>query len=172
MIADILGVLFLAGIGSYFLSGKSPELKPAFNIQEGKSRSLQAKGDASLHTELLRRRTIQRVGRLDYSKIKESRTQFGSTTGAIETFMITGIGNLPKQGCVSDIIYDGGGQSGEYCPVPGSGTFDAGNQNTRVCESCPPDIIYDAGNQSANFCQIHGSGTLDAGDQNTKSRGV
>lgn len=132
MIADILGVLFLAGIGSYFFSAKKPlEFKPIFNIQEGKTRSLQAKGDASLHTELLRRRTIQRVGRLDYSKIKESRTQIGSTTGAIETFMITGICELPSCICPPDIILDGGGAVSNYCPV--DGTFDAGNQNTKVC---------------------------------------
>jgi hypothetical protein len=42
-------------------------------------------------TEVARRRAVQRVGRSDRSKIKESRTTTGSVTGAVETFFITSL---------------------------------------------------------------------------------
>jgi hypothetical protein len=175
MDANILGIAFLIGLGTYFgYNQPIAKIDPIFNIQEGKPKVIQSiRGDASMRTELLRRQTIQRVGRVKPQYIKENFTQSGSTTGYLETFMITGIGELPASvPCISDIIYDGGSYSDNFCPIPGSDYLDAGNQNTRVCESCPKDIIYDGGGQSANYCPIHGDGSLDGGNQNTKACGV
>jgi len=60
--------------------------------QVGRTKYIQSKhGDASMATELARRRTVQRVGRLDPDKIKESRTSTGAATGAVETFFITSL---------------------------------------------------------------------------------
>ena len=55
----------------------------------GKSKQIQSKtGDASLYVEKLRRQAIKTVGSAKPLSIKESAYQKGSTTGAIETFLI------------------------------------------------------------------------------------
>ena len=55
----------------------------------GKSKQIVSKtGDASLYVEKLRRGTIKSVGSAKPLSIKESTYQFGSKTGAIETFLI------------------------------------------------------------------------------------
>jgi len=90
-------------------------------------------------TERRRRQAIQQVGRLSKYKVKESRTQFGSTTGAIETFMLSSI--CPAFPCTpefpSDSIYDARNQANEFCPLlyydENATALDAGNQNTKTC---------------------------------------
>lgn len=55
----------------------------------GKSKQIQSKtGDASMHVEKLRRQAIKAVGSAKPLSIKETTYQLGSTTGAIETFLI------------------------------------------------------------------------------------
>ena len=104
-----------------------------WNNQEGRTRDLQSlRGDASQYIELRRRQTIHQAGRLQPSKIKETKTQIGSTTGALETFMLSAV--CPKLVCCpKDIIYDGGNQNDEFCPISGSDTKDGGNELTKVC---------------------------------------
>jgi hypothetical protein len=136
---NTLGILALGALGFYIGNtvwnappSKSEPLTP-WNEQVGKTRSLQAKGDASLATEMLRRRTIQALGRINKWKIKESRTLIGSTTGAIETFMISGICPLPPP----NVMFDGGGAGDEFCALndDGSGpSYDAGNADTQLCD--------------------------------------
>ena len=94
----------------------------------GKSKQIQSKtGDASLTIELIRRRAIQGHGRQHKSRIRETRTQLGSTTGAVE-MMLTSI--CPN---FYDLILDGGNDSGEYCEYAGDGYLDAGNDTTKAC---------------------------------------
>ena len=146
MYGNIVGVglvgLFLSYLAYNSWKSESsliPERSGLLVAQDtGKTKHIQSKnGDASMQTELYRRRAIQQSGRLQTSKIKETRTLWGSTTGALETFMITGI--CPALPCCppSGILFDGGDENAEYCPVlddTGTGaTLDAGNQNTRVC---------------------------------------
>ena len=137
---NTLGIIALSALSIYVgytvsnTSQNKIEIPTIWNEQTGKSRSLQAKGDASLMTEMIRRRVIQSAGRIDKLKIKESRTLFGSTTGAIETFMITGI--CPLLG--PNIRFDGGGASDEFCPLDDDGNgivYDAGGANTEVCKN-------------------------------------
>ena len=94
---NTLGIIALGAL-TYYIGYTSwntpkPDINPVipWGEQAGKTRSLQSKGDISLYIEKLRRRTIQSSGRIDKQKIKESRTLIGSTTGALETFMISGI---------------------------------------------------------------------------------
>jgi hypothetical protein len=88
MIANIFGVLFLVGVGSYmWRSIPVTPFVPIFNIQDGKQRSLQARGDAGLYIEKVRRRAIKTVGIQDPQKLRETPTQMGSITGVLETFM-------------------------------------------------------------------------------------
>jgi hypothetical protein len=88
MIADILGVLFLVGVGSYMWRSVPPRpFVPVFNIQDGKQRSLQARGDAGVYIEQVRRRAIKIVGSRDPQKLRENFTQTGSATGVLETFL-------------------------------------------------------------------------------------
>lgn len=55
----------------------------------GKSKQIVSKtGDASMHVEKIRRGTIKSVGDAKPLSIRESTYQLGSTTGAIETFLI------------------------------------------------------------------------------------
>jgi hypothetical protein len=91
---DFIGIAALGILTvyvGYVINKPEPVVLTPWNEQVGKTRSLQAKGDASMNTELIRRRVIQAVGRLDYSKLKETRTQMGSTTGAFETFMLSNL---------------------------------------------------------------------------------
>jgi len=96
MDANILGLGFLGAIGMYFsyISMNSPSIVNVSPVtpwgeQVGKTHAIQSMhGDASMSTELLRRKTIQTVGRLKPMFLKENRTQLGTATGAVETFMI------------------------------------------------------------------------------------
>lgn len=87
MLANLFGILFLAGVGSYMWRSVPESKAPIFNIQDGKQRSLQARGDAGLYIEKIRRRAIKKVGLQDPQKLRETPTQMGSITGVLETFM-------------------------------------------------------------------------------------
>ena len=88
---DFIGILALGALAYYGYSiSNTPTPVTPWIEDVSKSRSLQAKGDASMYIEKIRRQAIQSVGRLDPQKLKETRTQLGSTTGAIETYMISG----------------------------------------------------------------------------------
>jgi hypothetical protein len=115
--------------------------KPQFlwGEQVGRTRPIQSKnGDASMATEMTRRRAIQMVGQQTPSKIKETRTSSGSRTGAIESFFLTAICPAFCKICKDyDIIFDGGYINSEFCPVlddnDGSIVYDAGGIDTFVC---------------------------------------
>jgi hypothetical protein len=87
MLANLFGILFLVGVGTYMARSVPKPFVPIFNIQDGKQRSLQAKGDASLYIEKVRRRAIKTVGLQNPEKLRENFTQLGSATGVLETFM-------------------------------------------------------------------------------------
>lgn len=135
-----LPILYLAFLYFTLPSTVVPE-KPKFlwGEQVGRTRSIQSKnGDASMATELTRRRTIQMVGQESPSKIKETRTSSGSGTGAIESFFLTTICPAFCKICKDyDIIFDGGYIDSEFCPVlndeDGSIVYDAGGIDTIVC---------------------------------------
>ena len=101
----------------------------------GKSKQIQSKtGDASLAVEGLRRRVVHYFGKKEPSKIRETRTSKGSTTGALETYFIS----YPSCPCppicpAYDVIYDGGGEESEYCQVVGDHYLDAGDDATKAC---------------------------------------
>jgi hypothetical protein len=101
----------------------------------GKTKYNQSKtGDVSLAIEKIRRRVIQGHGRANPKKLKETHTQLGSTTGAMETYMISEICPCPPKCPINDdIIFDGGDQSAEYCEYVGDETLDAGNDTTKAC---------------------------------------
>jgi hypothetical protein len=155
--------------------------KPKFlwGEQVGKSKVIQSKtGDASMSTELTRRRAIQQAGRLDRSKIKETRTSSGTTTGAIETFFISSI--CPPLPFISITnFFDAGISWSEFCNVldgNGSIVYDGGSVSVSTCSrpTCPSnlvfldaendqycitmdgsgDLIYDGGNQTTTFCGL------------------
>jgi hypothetical protein len=101
----------------------------------GKTKHNQSKtGDASLAIERVRRRAIQGSGRADKSKIKETATQKGSTTGALEVYFISSICPCLPVCPIYDTIFDGGNETGEYCQYSGSEEYlDAGNDKTQAC---------------------------------------
>ena len=146
MYLNLIGLGFIGLVASYLVyqffkpSPKSvnPQRSGLLVAQDtGKSKQIQSKtGDASMQVELRRRRTIQGSGRINKSSIKETTYQKGSTTGALETFFISGI-CPPIQNINEDLLYDGGGASNEYCDIlndDGSGcAYDAGGSDTRVC---------------------------------------
>lgn len=100
----------------------------------GKTKHNQSKtGDASLAIERVRRRAIQGHGRVNLTKLKETHTQKGSTTGAIETYMISSICPCPPKCNVFDIIFDGGDAGADYCEYSGDGYLDAGDDTTKAC---------------------------------------
>jgi hypothetical protein len=176
---NIVGISLLSLLG-FYISYKGYNTyteiikKPIspWNNQEGRTRELQSlKGDASQYIELRRRQTIQQSGRLMPSKIRETKTQLGSTTGALETFMLSAICPKLVYCAKNDIVYDGGNDEDEFCPIPGSDTKDGGNELTNVC--CPQkDLIYDGGNEQNEFCPIPGSHTKDGGNELTNVCGI
>jgi hypothetical protein len=185
MDANMLGLSFLGILTLYvgYIGWSNTAVIQPINLitpwgeDTGKTHHSQSKtGDASMVTELRRRQAIQQVGRINKYKLKESRTQFGSTTGAVETFMLSTVcpPHCPPI-CPSDAIYDGGDQSANYCPIlddQGDGPIlNAGDHDVIVCGQrvCPSDMIFDGGNQANEFCPIldhQVSGTaLDAGNR-------
>ena len=99
----------------------------------GKSKQIQSMtGDASMAIERRRRQTIQASGKANPSKLKEATYQKGSTTGAVETYMLSSVCPRPIP---YDIIYDGGNEGDEFCPYEGDGDpkLDAGNETTKAC---------------------------------------
>jgi len=103
----------------------------------GKTKQIQSKtGDASMATELNRRRAIYTFGYEKPCYIKETKHQKGSTTGALETFFIS---SLFCPCCVpQDVWYDAGGVDDEFDLVLDDniysrGANDAGNQDTEIC---------------------------------------
>jgi hypothetical protein len=101
----------------------------------GKTHYNQSKtGDVSLAIERIRRQTIQDHGRDHKYKLKETRTQKGSVTGAMETHMISRIRPYVTPACNSyDILFDGGSPTDEYCEYVSDGYLDAGDNSTKAC---------------------------------------
>ena len=103
--------------------------------QVGRTKYIQSKtGDASMSTERTRRKTIFTSNRMYPEKVKESRTTTGSTTGAVETFGITGL--CPT--VLIDLTLQGDESESSNCIIldgdSGEGTvYDAGNARTTTC---------------------------------------
>lgn len=102
--------------------------------QIGRTRPIQSKtGDASMATERTRRKTIFTSSRMYPEKIRETRTATGSTTGAVETFMITGL--CPA--VLIDLVLQGDESEENNCIIldgDGDGTlYDGGNAGTTTC---------------------------------------
>jgi hypothetical protein len=91
---SLFGVMFLYAGYTAWISPIPVTFNPVRNgllvAQDvGKSKQIQSKtGDTSLHIEKLRRQAIKTVGSYKPFSIKETKYQVGSTTGAIETFLI------------------------------------------------------------------------------------
>ena len=84
-------------------------------------------------TEAVRRRAIGAVHRFGYRPIKESTHTTGSTSGYLESYMLT---SICPPGQKQDLILDGEQADDEFCLVyDGSGdtALDAGNAGTKVC---------------------------------------
>jgi hypothetical protein len=112
--------------------------------QVGKQKQIQSKhGDASMYTELNRRKAIIYGMSGKRNEIKETKTSIGSTNGSLEAFFLTAIANPPSiidapsiiEICYS--IFDAGDADDDYCYVldgeNGDDVYDAGNADTLVC---------------------------------------
>ena len=139
----LLSIPFLYLTYLYFTLPKEVvPTKPAalWGEQVGRTRSIQSKtGDASMATELSRRRAIQQSGRLNKGKLKETHTSTGSSTGAVETFFLSAICPVfcPCP-ILPSVIFDGGDIDDEFCPILDGEHeqyiyYDGGGIDTRVC---------------------------------------
>ena len=84
-------------------------------------------------TEALRRRAVASVHRFGYRPIRESTHTAGSTSGYLESYMLT---SICPPGQKQDLTLDGETAGDELCLVyDGSGdtVYDAGNAGTKVC---------------------------------------
>lgn len=143
MIGNLLGILFLAGSIGYLVTHMNSEPKPItpeeltpWNHQLGKSNSLKANGnkDMSMATEAVRRRAVAAVHRFGYRPIRESTHTTGSTSGYLESYLLTSI--CPPGEKKQDLILDGENADDELCLVydgSGESALDAGNAGTKVC---------------------------------------
>ena len=142
MVGNLLGVLFLVGSIGYLVTHMSSDPKPVtpeeltpWNHQVGKTNSLKANGnkDMSMATEAVRRRAVAAVHRFGYRPIRESVHTTGSTSGYLESYMLT---SICPPGQKQDLILDGEQADDELCLIyDGSGDFvlDAGTAGTKVC---------------------------------------
>ena len=127
---NVIGISFLGIVVAYFgyqsYNGKTPSHIPSglpVAIETGKTHVIQSKsGDASMRTELLRRRAIKTIGISGKCKIKETRTLIGSHTGAIETYFLSSICPAAK---TDQSWFDGGNEFSEFCG-PSQDSLDAG----------------------------------------------
>jgi len=138
----LFGILLLYGAYTCWINYPKviPQKSPItpWGQQVGRTRPIQSKnGDASMMTELNRRRAIQGIGCKEPKKIRESRTSSGASTGAMESFFLTAICPAIPQPVICDFVFDGGGASSDFCYViddDGDGIdYDAGGPNTLVC---------------------------------------
>ena len=148
MYLNLIGIgllgIFLGFLGYYFHFAEPLQRPERYGLlvaqDTGKTKHIQSKtGDASLATQERRRQTIHYLGQKEKFKLKETRVQHGSRTGAIETFFIS----YPSCPCCvppPDMWYDGGFPEDEYCVVLDGEDegkhLDAGNQDTEVCPRC------------------------------------
>lgn len=136
----VLGILFTYGF--YYAWKASQPVVPKTLVtpwgeQVGRTRPIQSKnGDASMATERTRRKTIFTSSRMYPEKIKESRTTTGSVTGAVETFMITGL--CPA--VLIELILQGDESESSNCIILDG---DAGE-----------DVLYDGGNAGTTTCGV------------------
>ena len=152
MSMGFFGLLFLYGAYQYWRLPNDVKYGPTIPQllvpqQVGRTRHIQSKaGDASMATEKNRRRAIQSAGRLDRYKIRESRTSSGSSTGALETFMLSSI--CPPE--VRPVIQ----QFVEAVEEFAAYVFDAGfaaDEYDMVLEGGDGGQVYDAGNANVNL---------------------
>jgi len=135
---NTIGLSLLGGLITYlaYLSWSiPPEVSrtiPGFLVAQdtGKTHYRQTKtGDASMSTELRRRKAIQYAGRFNPS----FNPSLGTLSGAIETYMLTAI--CVCTSCIATkVLYDGGNAVSEFCPVHDGATYDGGTSTTRVCD--------------------------------------
>ncbi len=131
---SIVGIIF-AYLGYYAWKPLPIDINPVrYGLlvaqDTGKTKQIVSKtGDASMQVELKRRRAIQTIGIVAH----KFKANFGSVSGAIETYMISGICPCNKICNDPDIIFDGGGATDELCPIHGDAVYDAGKADTTVC---------------------------------------
>jgi hypothetical protein len=172
MIGTLIGISILGLLLLYFSFNSSPKVEIIpWNEETGKSKHIQSKThDMSLYIEKKKRQTIHTAAKLNVKKIKESRTQFGSQTGALE-FMMTICPPFCEQICCKDTIYDGGSSSSNECCIldgnvskicPGDTLYDGGLATSEPCcildgnvsKICPGDTLYDGGLATSEPCCI------------------
>ena len=103
----------------------------------GKSKVNQSKtGDASLFVQEKRRRVIHKHGQNNKLKLKETSTQKGSATGAIETFMITYKFSNKNSKCIFQTLDGGKYNSIHFTHLEANGGnnyYDGGKATTEDC---------------------------------------
>lgn len=145
----LFGVLLLYGAYTCWLNYPKviPQTQPItpWGQQVGRTRPIQSKnGDASMMTELNRRRAIQGIGCKEPKKIRESRTSSGSSTGAMESFFLTAICPVSSVPLVAEVCYDI--FDGGYADGPDNCYIFDGNEEDA--------IVYDGGNPDTIVCGI------------------
>jgi hypothetical protein len=129
--------LFIGALVYYSLTPVSLNINPVRSgllvaQDTGKTKQIVSKiGDASMVTEKTRRCAIKN----NYSYRTKFKSNLGSSSGALETFFITGVCGGGRAPCPPDIIFDGGGAGDEFCPVEGDIIYDAGGVGTIVCDT-------------------------------------
>jgi hypothetical protein len=152
MSMGFFGILFLYGAYQYWRLPNDVKYGPTIPQllvpqQVGRTRHIQSKtGDASMATEKNRRRAIQSAGRVDHSKIRESRTSSGSSTGALETFMLSSI--CPP--AVRPVIQQFVEAVEEFAAYVFDAGF-AGDEYDMVLDGSDGGPVYDAGNANVNL---------------------
>jgi len=152
MSLNTIGIVFISVLTIYFSYVsfntkviQTPSLPYSLVPQQvGKQKQIQSKhGDASMYTELNRRKAIIYGMSGKRNEIKETKTSIGSTNGSLEAFFLTAIANPPSiidapsiiEICYS--IFDAGDADDDYCYVldgeNGDDVYDAGNADTLVC---------------------------------------
>lgn len=136
----VMGILFTYGL-YYAWKETRPVVQKTlitpWGEQVGRTRPIQSKtGDASMATEQTRRKTIFTSSRMYPEKIKESRTSTGTTTGAIETFGITGL--CPA--VLIDLVLQGDESESNNCVI-----LDGDNRE---------GLVYDGGNAGTTTCGV------------------
>jgi len=127
LITLIVSALVLGVAGYFSYKPKEVQKMPnmmdfPFNQSTGKEKLIQSKtGDASLYTETSRRKVIASTYRPDWccgaKVIKESTHTKGTTSGAVEAFILSGFGRIVNCNTCDEIVYDGNG--GE-CVIDGN----------------------------------------------------
>jgi hypothetical protein len=165
MLGNILGAMFIVG-SLYLATQLSPTVQTEtitpWNHQLGITNSLKSNGnrDASMAIQSVRRNAIAAIHRSGYRPIRESKYTTGSTSGYLESYLLSSECPCPIVAIPCPDILDGQLSGNDICDIYDGNLqgpiYNAGNSETLVCNRCdaPEDTTFNGESATNEVCAV------------------